>query len=34
MIFLLGGGGEMMSDNRLFKVLYYLLDKERATAPE
>ena len=27
-------GGEMMSDNRLFKMLYYLLDKERATAPE
>jgi len=24
----------MMSDNRLFKMLYYLLDKERATAPE
>ena len=23
-----------MSDNRLFKMLYYLLDKERATAPE
>lgn len=23
-----------MSDSRLFKILYYLLDKERATAPE
>ena len=24
----------MMSDSRLFKMLYYLLDRERATAPE
>ena len=24
----------MMSDSRLFKILYYLLDKKRATAPE
>ncbi|MCI9636008.1 MAG: HTH domain-containing protein [Hungatella sp.] len=23
-----------MSDSRLFKMLYYLLDRERATAPE
>ena len=23
-----------MSDSRLFKILYYLLDKKRATAPE
>ncbi len=23
-----------MSDSRLFKILYYLLDMERATAPE
>lgn len=30
---LIGGGG-MMSDSRLFKILYYLLDRERATAPE
>ena len=27
-------GGETMSDSRLFKVLYYLLDKGHATAPE
>lgn len=30
---LISGGG-MMSDSRLFKMLYYLLDRERATAPE
>ena len=23
-----------MADSRLFKILYYLLDRERATAPE
>lgn len=27
-------GGEIMSDSRLFKILYYLLDKGHATAPE
>ena len=26
--------GGMMSDSRLFKILYYLLHKKRATAPE
>ena len=33
MILLYWGGGEM-SNSRLFKILYYLLDKGRATAPE
>ena len=27
-------GGEMISDSRLSKMLYYLLDRKRATAPE
>ena len=27
-------GGERMSDSRLFRMLYYLLDRGRATAPE
>lgn len=27
-------GGGMMSDSRLFKMLYYLLDRECAAAPE
>ena len=26
--------GGIMSDSRLFKILYYLLDSQRATAPE
>ena len=32
--FIIIPGGGMMSDSRLFKILYYLLDKECATAPE
>ena len=31
-ILILEGG--VMLDSRLFKMLYYLLDRERATAPE
>ena len=27
-------GGDKLQESRLFRILYYLLDKGRATAPE